>query len=377
MKFQIKYLEFTQNRQIFLIAVMPFKYIDTFAQVLVYGQDKDGYQRKPEPKHYNKIKDYILQNLGDFILPTSVVLGLDKEDLAKISKTDGGVKIIELDDSKVSAKIMRIVDGQHRIYGLREAAKSKPLINDFLLPVIILITNKDKRSIELSIFNDINSKAKRVKVDLIKLAEFDYRLKEKSINEKSIVDHICIKTAFILKETKEDSVWQNAIKFDIHNELILGIVGVNSFMESIQSLVRTYLREHKLDFTSNYTALLKFIDAAGKALSDLLFICWDDYIKTKWPDTFDTKQIGTDIDEELKTYYYKKDYYIQKTFGVKALNGIIGDIYKDNAGISSKSLTVIKNRISKSTITNSHWKVGGPFSGFSSESGVNKVKKMV
>jgi hypothetical protein len=59
------------------------------------------------------------------------------------------------------------------------------------------------------------------------------------------------------------------------------------------------------------------------------------------------------------------------------LNGVIGDIYKDNSGSASKSLTAVKARISKSTVTNNHWKVGGPFSGLSSESGINKVKKEI
>jgi hypothetical protein len=123
--------------------------------------------------------------------------------------------------------------------------------------------------------------------------------------------------------------------------------------------------------------LLKYVDSAGASVADFLFTCWDDYMKSKWPDAFGTEQIGIDIDEELKTFYYKKDYYIQKTFGVKAINGLVGDIYKQNNGSFSKSLVAIKSRISKSLITNKHWKVGGPFSGFSSESGVNKVKKMI
>ena len=42
----------------------------------------------------------------------------------------------------------------------------------------------------------------------------------------------------------------------------------------------------------------------------------------------------------------QKGYYIQKTFGFKALNGVIGDIYKDNSGSASKSLTAVKARIS-------------------------------
>ena len=375
---EIKYLEFKQNQQSFLLAAMPFESIDRYAQVLVYGDSAEGYQRKPEPKHFNKIRDYITDNLSEFILPTSIVLGVDKEDLSSLTTVKNGNNIISLGGLKKDNKLLRIVDGQHRIYGLREAAKTNPGIKDFLLPVIILVTNKNKRSIELSIFNDINSKAKRVKVDLIELAKYNYRLREKSISEKNIIEHICIKTAFVLKEEREFSVWHNAIKFDIHNELILGIVGVRSFMDSIQLLAKTYLKEHKLSLPSkDYEALLNYVDTAGNSLSEIVFTCWDSYIKSKWPDAFDSKQIGSDIDEELRDYYYKKDYYIQKTFGVKAINGIIGDLFKDNKGVSSKTLTAVKTRIANSKVTNNDWKVGGKFSGFSSESGVNKVKKLI
>src|SRR4051812_8113416 len=98
---------------------MPFKCIDSFSQVLVYDVDPGGYQRKPESKHYNKIRDYILKESKSFILPTSIVLGMDDDILNKVVKNDQLV----LDDSVNVDPIFRIVDGQHRIYGMREAAQ--------------------------------------------------------------------------------------------------------------------------------------------------------------------------------------------------------------------------------------------------------------
>lgn len=374
MKYQIKYLEFSQNRQPFLIASMTFKCIDTFSKVLVYDIDQGGYQRKPEPKHYNKIRDYILADINSFILPTSIVLGLDSTMLKSINKGNG---LLELDSIKITDSIFRIVDGQHRIYGLREASRKNTVINDYELPVIIVITSENRRSLELEIFKDINSKAKRVKVDLIKLAAYDYRLREKNIKEDNIVEHISTKTAFILKENNEESVWHSAIKFDIHSELIFGIIGVSSFMESIENIVKIYLKNNQIDLTANHEAILRKVNSASENISKFLFSCWDEIIKSKWPDAFDNKQIEMDIDEELKVYYYKKDYYIQKTFGVKALNGVIGDLYRTNNGNDKKTITDLKTRLGASKIKNDDWKVGGPFSGFSSESGVNKVKKMI
>ena len=91
----------------------------------------------------------------------------------------------------------------------------------------------------------------------------------------------------------------------------------------------------------------------------------------------ETHHRNVSFDDELKTFYYKKDYYIQKTFGIKALNGLIADAFKNASGNANRTISNLKSVISKSTVTNSHWKVGGPFSGFSSESGVNKVKKLI
>lgn len=358
------------------MAVMPFKCIDSCSEVLVYGEVEGGYQRKPEPKHYNKIRDYILTNLSEFILPTGVVLGLDNSLFSKLNKAHNGKNVLELDSSNTE-KVLRIVDGQHRIYGLREACKKEPSISSYQLPVIIVLTKENKRSKELEIFNDINSKAKRVKVDLIKLAEYEYRLKEDSINSANLTDHICIKTAYILKEDKPESVWHNAIKFDIHNDLILGIIGVKSFMESIEVIVKVYLRTHDVKVKPKYSDLLEYVNKASADISSFLFTCWDEHIKNKWPDAFDSQKIQMDIDEELKTYYYKKDYYIQKTFGVKALNGLISDVYRENNAIPNKSLANIKLRLSQSKIKNEDWRIGGRFSGLSSESGVKKVKDMI
>lgn len=374
MKFDIPYLEFVQNKLHFLCGWMPFDCIDHFSEVLVYDINPGGYQRKPEPKHYNKIRDYILKESNIFILPTAVILGLNKEKLNTLVKQKG---YLHLDSKDIKEPLFRIVDGQHRIYGLREAKKKDNAIKEFPLPVIIVLTSENQRSKELEIFRDINSKAKRVKVDLIKLASFDYRLKERGINESNLIEHICTKTAFLLKEDKTGSVWTNAIKFDIHNELILGIIGVSSFMESIESLVKFYLRSNPIDTTAKHEAIVKAVNNGSKKIADFLSQCWNKVIKDKWPDAFGSEQVQMDIDEEFKASYYKKDYYIQKTFAVKALNGVIAELLKENGGNEAKTQTALKQKFAASKIKNEDWKIGGTLSGLSSESGVNMLKRML
>lgn len=375
MKPKIPYIEFFQNKQQFLVASMTFDCIDTFSKVLVYDRDQGGYQRKPEPKHFNKIRDYILSNRTKFILPTSIVLGLDKNVFDIISKEKG---FLNLELIKQKDPVFRIVDGQHRIAGLHEAAIKDSSIKEIKLPVVIVVTSNNHRSTELEIFNDINSKAKRVKVDLIKLATFDYRIREENINNDNIVEHICTKVAFLLKEQSEGSVWSNAIKFDIHREGALGIIGVNSFMESIDSIVKVYLKNNPIDFLKlKHDAVIKKVNSSSEAIAKFISKAWNELIKTKWPDTFGSHQLEMDTDDELKLYYYKKDYYIQKTFAVKALNGLLGDYYKTRNGDEKRTLDDFKKKLTASNIRNEDWKIGGQLSGLSSESGVKKLKEMI
>ena len=201
------------------------------SEVLVYKDDEDGYQRKPNRAHYLKIKNYIVKNHETFKFPTSIILGTDKDKIEKLIKSDPCGDYIEIDEN-FNEKVFRSVDGQHRIEGIREAAKEKPSLNNLLLNAIILISPSGHKSVELEAFIDINSTAKRISTDLATLARFDYEIKEKRISE-SPTKHIATKTAFYLKEDDPLSVWSSAIKFDIHSEISLGIVGVTLFRESI------------------------------------------------------------------------------------------------------------------------------------------------
>lgn len=376
----ISAFEFHQNNQIYITTVLPHDLINDHSEVLVYGNNPEGYQREPEPTHYNKIKDYILKS-NEFILPTSIVLAVDEEDISKIFYEN------KLNFNLLGAKekIFRIVDGQHRIIAMKEAIKSKPVLKNFLFNVIILITKKDKRSIEMEVFYDINSKSKRLKVDLIELARFNYRILEKTFKPREINEHISIQTAYYLNEKIEDCVWNNAIKFGIHDDHVIGVIGVNAFRESISNIVEAYLHinDNGIYNTLEGKELVKYSQISAYKIAEFIHQAWSKTIKNKWDYCFSEGNLQLDLFFEPKKVYYNARYYIQRTMGAKSINSILGELVNSSLkdgnklGLNDKSLKAFDKLINESQLISDDWQVGGTFSGYSSESGFKKVSQFI
>ncbi len=383
LKFNSPVIDFQQNSHRYLSVVLPHAFIDNNSEVLVYGIKPGGYQREPEPKHYNKIKDYIVKT-KDFMLPTSIVLAVDEEDLKKVSGKNNSEISIDFRKISSSKKVFRIVDGQHRIIAMRQATKYKPELKHFLFNVIILVTKRSKRSIEMEVFYDINSKGKRLKVDLIELARFNYRILEKSLKEKEINEHIAIQTAYYLNEKIQNSVWNNAIKFGIHDEHVIGIIGVNAFRESISGIVDAFLN---INEKGKYRGLdgeklILYSNEAARRISEFVHKAWDDTVKNKWKFCFKEGYTELDLFYEPKKVYYNPKTYIQRTMGAKSINSILssvvnGDIGNNIAGLNAAALKFFDSLIHASDVNNDDWNVGVTFGGYSSESGFKKVSQII
>jgi DGQHR domain-containing protein len=368
-------IKFSQNKQDFLSLVLPLGVVNDISHVLVYKEDDNGYQRKPNVAHYNKIKRYALEGREHFIIPTSIILGIDKDQVGQMIEESGDFVTLNLESED---RNFRIVDGQHRIAGLMAASAIDATLLDFLLNVVIIITETNRKSVELEVFTSINSTSKRINIDLAILAKHDFEIKERKISINEINKHIAINTAFYLKENAENNIWFNGIKFDIHSDISLGIIGVSIFTESIKSIVEKYILDIPPSIKGKEVEgneLIKYCKQAKEVIGLFLLNVWNKIIRVKWEMAF-KEDIVKNEEGELVKIFYSKDFYIQKGLGIKSLNPIIGDYVKSN-GINEVTFDLIKKKIFASNVKIDDWRNGGAFSGFNSESGFKKIKNTI
>lgn len=374
----IRITRFIQNNNEFISLVLPFHIICELSEVREYGKHPDGYQRSPNRNHYLKVKSYVTKNTNDFKFPTSIILGADEENfLNDYFKQDNCGDFLDLSKTD-SKKIFRIVDGQHRIEGLKLAMNEVENVKNLLLPVIIVLTKKNRKSTELEIFTQINSTAKRISVDLAELAKYSYQLKENKILESDVVMFISMAAAYSLKEKGANSVWNSGIKFDIHSDVTIGIVGVAMFCESIKQIVEKHIEKDiikKLISNKDKDNLIKYCQEKAEIIANIIDDVWNSIIKNKWMICF-SKDVAKNEYNELVDIYYSKAYYIQNTLGVKVLNNILGECYS-KYGVGNLALDNYKKIIINSQVSSNYWVKGGPFSGLSSESGFGKVRKII
>ncbi len=104
-----------------------------------------GYQRLLNTARAKKLADYIVkgQDSKDAFLPTSVFLATDK--LIAFNEKDN---TIEIETSTVCP--FAVVDGQHRLEGLKMAAQKDLRVLDFEIPVNIAINLPRSADVSLS-----------------------------------------------------------------------------------------------------------------------------------------------------------------------------------------------------------------------------------
>lgn len=362
---------YKQNGQSFVSFIIDYRTLRDISQVLVYGENQYGYQRKPDRKHSAKIKRYLLED-REAILPASIVLGADMEIMKACTVAENGHDYLVLKDGTES--IFRVVDGQHRLRALEEAVKEDPGLMDFMFNAVVIVTEQKERHRELGIFTDINSKSKRIRVDLAMLAKYNYEIYDGEVED--LAENIAIKTAYRLKENKsEKNVWRNGIKFDVHEDKALGIVSVNAFVSSIKPLCNKYLRDvdFQLDAADN-DAIYEITEKASLFIEGLLVEAWT-IVAEKWGGCF-TPMVENDYFYDIKEYFYDRKYYIQKTLGVNVINSILYDAIRKTK-ITEYNLGHFYRTIIASNVNIVNWSSGDIFAGLSSDAGFRIAKKHV
>lgn len=138
--------------------------VDYYDSSLSPDSAEQGYQRPPERSRITRIGSFLINSIinddgeGDGLFPSAVTLAARKP-----LQYDSNSKTLTLRLDQP----LQVVDGQHRIAGLRYAIEEKGEtdLDDFPIPFVIIET--PDRYIEMDQFRIINGTAKSVRTDLV------------------------------------------------------------------------------------------------------------------------------------------------------------------------------------------------------------------
>ena len=119
--YKIRAIRFRQRhdgKPVYLyLAVQPAESVIARKTIEVYTADNpDGYQRRPEPPRVRAISRYVLR--GEGMLPTALLLNIREGAHYEPSKEHEDWGWLVIDDEQ---ELWRIIDGQHRAYGVETA----------------------------------------------------------------------------------------------------------------------------------------------------------------------------------------------------------------------------------------------------------------
>lgn len=233
-----------------------------------------GYQRLLNKARAKKLADYIFkgQDSQDAFLPTSVFLATDKS-----IEFDSTTNTIAIDIGKVGP--FSVVDGQHRLEGLKMAAEKDARVLDFEVPVNIainlpkiaqmchfLIVNTTQKSVDKSVEQRIIARlsdALDIEDDLPILPKWISNTLERGEVEKAV------KYADYLNENP-DSPWHGKIKM-ANSDSDEATVNQKTFVKAVVKYVLTAnnpLSAIVKDFDKEKKIFLNYWKAVAAILDD-------------------------------------------------------------------------------------------------------------
>lgn len=351
------YIKVKQGKfEMFLISLTAKELIE-YSAVYYYKNTKgnEGYQRQLITNHYRKIAKYI-ETTEEPILPPAILAAVEPD-------------FILVESSEITIKkVIRIVDGQHRIQGLKYLKENNPTsykkIENYEFPVILMVINENQKIHEVNTFVNINSKGKRVSTDLAillrdRIREEDYNKKINYLDDKSFQEAIATSISRKLNLDIE-SLWYNSIKMAGGEDDKGKPISINAFNQSLNELIKNYV---ELTSTERTKAS---VDLVTIKLTDLLSEIW--YIVAyKWKECFD-------INQPKK---HNKLYNIQKGIGVYPIHQILSECLLLTSGDTELTLLEFKKIIKTSKVEDAEWKIGGILSSYNSKAGFNKIANYI
>jgi DGQHR domain-containing protein len=263
---------------------------------------KQGYQRPPERSRITRIGTYLIKNIveddrgnGNGLFPTAVTLAARTP-----LKYDEDRKLLAISYEHK----LQVVDGQHRIEGLRYAIREKEelYLKDFPIPFVIMET--PNRIVEMNQFRTINGTAKSVRTDLVNsiLTAMAASQGDSFISDKDKW-RVVVTRVIDRLDKNEDSPWHNLILMPDEAGSPKGsdgkVVRATSFMTSLKPVY---------DWLEYFNFLREADDLSGKAdtVYDVLAPYWE-AIHQVVPEAFENPN----------------NYVIQKTPGLFSLHKLL------------------------------------------------------
>jgi len=201
--------------------------------------NEKGYQRLLNKGRAKKLADYIVagQETKDAFLPTSIFIATDKN--IAFNPTNN---TIEIDIDEVGA--FNIVDGQHRVEGLKMAAAKDQRVLEFEVPVNIaiklsviaqmchfLIVNTTQKTVEEGVAQRIRARLTRALEleEIPNLPKWILNTVQKGEDEKALqyIDFL---------NTNNESPWYNKIRM-ANEENSKGSINQKSFVKAIKKYI--------------------------------------------------------------------------------------------------------------------------------------------
>lgn len=260
---------------------------------------RQGYQRDPAKSHYIKVARYLARDASP-LLPTSVFLSARQE--LTFSDGDGDDPIAQGTLQLQSGTLpLFIIDGQHRLAGLRYAIEELEIgdLGEYPIPVTIMeLTGTRGKLEEVKQFYTLNATAKRVRTDLaerllLMLSEVDPEFEEEMIRQHRKWKLRGTKILQVLND-RPGSPWYRRIKKP-NSPRGEGVASETTVRTSLKPLL-----------TGGFTAevdnetIVKLISNLWNALEELMpeaFKDPGDYVIQKSPGTFTIHMVAPRIFE--------------------------------------------------------------------------------
>lgn len=155
-------ISFTQTGHRLYLAMLTGQQLVDWSTIDHYDSAKSpndptqGYQRPPERSRITRIGTFLIQGAGNGLYPNALLLG---------SRVP-----LMFDDMTNRLQVsspLRVIDGQHRLEGLRYAIEEKGHLASAHMQVPVVIMEVIERTEELDQFRIINGTAKSVRTDLV------------------------------------------------------------------------------------------------------------------------------------------------------------------------------------------------------------------